>query len=404
VAWSDDGHWIFHATHPTSLEIFVKITHLETFPVTYQLARPGAPVDGPVSKGPFDSVLIRIHGDNGQYGVGEAPAHQIYLGDSNAHILRALTLIEEVIKGEDPWDIGRLHQKMRHVTGSIASKVPEAARTAVDMALYDLMGKEVGKPVYQLLNGGLRKTFTVFGTEYGQTLEEKLEQIQLFLDRGFTGVETKLFVQGDVTLGAVQEKARMLRTILEKVPESFEVMADCNLRWGPASNVIMAVRGYQLDHHPNLLLEQPVPYADLSGLQRIRAAVSCPIISDESSISAEMVFQLGCLRAADVICVKLPRVGGLYPARQVIAAAESAGLAVKTDSGVHGKIADTATVHLASCTQLAHPVSDGWTWLSPDCATGGIEIDAEGRVQLPESPGLGVDFDESIARSIRWKG
>jgi len=382
----------------------LKITHLETFPVTYELSRPGAPPDGPVAKGPFDSVLIRVHTDAGLYGVGEAPAHQIYLGDSNAHILRALGLIEAVIKGEDPWDIGRLHQKMRHVTGSIASKVPEAARTAVDMALYDLMGKEVGKPVYQLLNGGLRKTFTVFGTEYGQTLEEKLHQIQLFLDRGFTGVETKLFVHGDVTLHAVQEKARMLRAILEKVPESFEVMADCNLRWGPASNVILVVRGYQLDQHPNLLLEQPVPYSDLSGLQRIRSAVSCPIIADESSISPDMVFQLARLQAADVICVKLPRVGGLYPGRQVIAAAEAAGLAVKTDSGVHGKIADTATVHLASCTQLSHPVSDGWTWLSPDCSIGGVEIDAAGHVHLPEAPGLGVDFDESIVRTIRWNG
>ena len=381
----------------------MKITGIERFPVTYTLARPGAPVAGRMARQPFDSVLIRVHADNGMYGVGEAPSHRVYLGDTNPQILKTLDQIEEVIVGQSPWNIARIHKRILETGGGVAARLPNAARAAVDMALYDLMGKESGRPVHELLNGGMRRTFEIFGTEYSETLEDKKAILTKFINKGYVGAEVKVPVlQDEISLVDVQKKAQMLREIMEFVPSGFEVMADCNLRWGPAANVISMIKGFNLEQYCNLMIEQPVSYFDLSGMQKIREAIACPIIADESSMAPDMVFQLARLQAADIICIKLPRVGGLYPAKQIIAVAEAAGLGIKTDTGVHGHIADTATVHLASCTQMPHPVADGWTWLEPDCAVGGVQIE-NGRVTLPEAPGLGVDLDVAMAKKIAWQ-
>lgn len=347
----------------------MRIAGIERFPVTYQLSFPG------VAPRPLDSVLIKVFTEEGVYGVGEAPGFVHYLGDTQPHILKCLDLIEEVIKGENPWRVARLRHKMRRVTGS-GSRVPEAARAAVDMALYDIMGKDAGKPVYQLLNGGYRTSFAVCGTESGETLEEKVALINDYLSRGYKAIEVKLGIPEDLDLSAVRKKAELLKGILDAVPGDVEIYGDINQHWGGAKNVISMVNSL-LRGFPNLYLEQPARYFDLEGLATIKNAVDCFVIADESAMSPEMVLQLARMQAVDMIDIKLPRVGGLYPAMQMVTIAESAGIEIRTDTAMNGKIGDTASAHLAACIEIPHPIDDGWTWLSPTPAVGGHN--AEGR-------------------------
>lgn len=366
----------------------VRIKDIDIFPAGYQALLPGReePQHHP-------TVLIKLRTDAEYYGVGEAPAYTTSLGDTEESTSAALRRICDAIAGMNVWQIAELHERMTWVTGSQGGRIPEAARSAVDMALYDIAGKIAGEPLYRLLGGGYRSAFTILGTEWCKTLDGKLEIINGFLQDGYRGLEVKVRIDEGVDLGSVREQAWMLRRVLEEVPGDVQVIADMNQRWGSTANVVSSLASIA-PHAPNLYIEQPVHYADLAGLSRVTAALSCHVIADESAMSAEAVAQLARQDAANMISIKLPRVGGIYPALRMIAAAEAAGMEVRTDTVPHGRIADTATCHVASVIRIPHPVSDGWTWLSPDFTDGGVQLSG-GRILLPDAPGLGVDFEES---------
>lgn len=341
----------------------------------------------------FQSVFVKIHTTNGVYGVGEAPIYTRALGDTLGGTIRAIDLIAEAIAGEDTWNLSRLHWKARTVTGSMGGRIPESARAAVDMAIYDILGKLTDQPVHQLLGGGYRTDFSVLGTEFGRTSDDKLSLVAGFISDGYEGLEVKIRIDGTPTSRVQSEKVEALKSVLDAVPATVQVIADMNQRWGSPSAVIKFLSPLA-GQYPNLYVEQPTAYADLTGMAQVTNHLDCPVIADESATSPEALVEIARREAANMISVKLARVGGLYPAMKMVTIAENSGIEVRTDTVPNGLIAETATAHLAACIRLPHPVSDGWTWLEPPVGAGGITLEA-GRIWLPEdAAGLGVDFDE----------
>jgi L-alanine-DL-glutamate epimerase-like enolase superfamily enzyme len=272
------------------------------------------------------------------------------------------------------------------------------ARSAVDIALYDLVGKVCGMPVYKLLGGGYRTEFELLTNLYHKTPQAMVAACKEYVGRGFNGLKVKV---GDVLLAEgwrrdhLESELAKLRAALEVVPRDVYIDADANQSWRSAKWTISVLERFA--GRDNLSIEQPLGYADLEGAAFVRAHARVPLILDESVWSPEAASQIVCMHACDRIVLKLNRLGGFLPAQQTIAICEAAGIGVSVDTNPYTIVGDSACCHIAATTRFPYPVDcEGHVSFlriaEPSPFKGGIRFDG-GRAILPDAPGLGVDAD-----------
>ncbi|MBE0479174.1 mandelate racemase/muconate lactonizing enzyme family protein [Candidatus Aerophobetes bacterium] len=384
----------------------MKIENIEKFPISLHPVKVGYRKEDKSSSvwaSGFSSIIIRVNTDEGISGLGEATTITWYFNETQEGMMRLLDSYEQVLVGEDPFNITNAHCKMDLVTGEDTPGC-HSARAAIDMALYDITGKANNQPVYEVLGGAYRREFEMLTNLYEDTPEEKARASREYVRKGFRGLKIKV---GDILLAkgwSVQnlnrEKEKLIAA-LKAVPADIYIDADANQSWGSAKVAINIVEQlFQDKFYPNLSIEQPLHYLDILGHSFLRRFLKVPIILDESVLSPEAMFQIAKNDAADRIVLKINRVGGFWPARKVINIAEAASIGISIDTMPFTKLGDTAICHLAATIKDPYPVdAEGHLWFHTDPFRGGIQI-KNGRAILPEKPGLGVELDEQILRSV----
>lgn len=349
------------------------------------------------------SFVVKVTAENGQYGVGEASSQQWYLGETPDQIAECLKLYDAALRGEDAQNFARCHELM---IAAYAGGMPggRTARSGVDMALYDLVGKMRETPVYVLLGGAYRTRFEMLTNLYHKTPDDMAQACKDFVERGFTGLKVKV---GDVVLGNGWSRANMLleldklQAALEVTPRDVYIDADANQGWESAAWTVAVLRRFA--SYDNLSIEQPLHYDDLNGASHVRAQSGVPVILDESVWSAKRMVEIVKLQACDRIVLKLNRLGGFFEAAKVVAICEGAGIGVSVDTNPYTMIGDSAVCHIAAICQTHYPVDcEGHQsfldWGDEPLVKGGIGIDG-GVATLPDAPGLGVDVDwDALAR------
>lgn len=375
----------------------MKISRIEGIPVRYHLDFPNyeGKWKNPLPYN-YDAVIVRVHTDDGFVGVGEAPAFTRYLGDTKEHILRALDVIADSLLGKDPFKIEEAHAAMDKLFRYHGGK---SVNNAIDNALYDLVGKARGLPVYDLIGGGLRTEFQLLGHVYYRETELMVDHALRLVKQGYTALEIK--AKG-VSMSSNREDIRRMRAILEAVGDEIFLIWDFNQTWLNPKTVISEMNK-EFRGVSNLAIEQPINYLNIEGMAQIARAIDLPLSADEAAFSPEAVMHLVQRQAADILNLKLARVGGIYKALKIIAIAEAAGLRVRFDFLPYSQIGDSATAHVASV--VADPAiplaADGFTLvrenpvrvngvtLEPDCA------------RLSERAGLGFELNEEVIEQIR---
>jgi L-alanine-DL-glutamate epimerase-like enolase superfamily enzyme len=349
------------------------------------------------------SLLIKVTGEDGTYGIGEGLAQHWYLGETLEQMMACVKLYESALRGLDPINIALCHHYMMTVFGT-GMPGGRAARGGVDIALYDLAAKLMGLPVHALLGGALRKEFQVLTNLYHKTPDKMAEACTYYAELGYKGLKVKV---GDVLHSKgwnrdnfLQEIAK-LEAALEATPRDVMIDADANQGWVSAAWTVGALQRFR--GHDNLSIEQPLHYDDLTGAAHVRAYAGVPLILDESVWSANAVMRLAKAEACDRIVLKLNRIGGFYEARKIIDISEASGIGVSIDMGPWTIIGSTAACHIAALCQYPYPVDcEGhlsFTTLGQYYPfTGGVTINADGIAHLPDSPGLGVDVDWDILK------
>jgi L-alanine-DL-glutamate epimerase-like enolase superfamily enzyme len=313
-----------------------------------------------------DNVLVRLRwpAPDGQVyeGLGEAAPYAFY-GELRGTVQACLAEFAGLL-GDDPFAIDatmqRLEARLRHNT---------AAKAAIDLALHDLMGKVVGKPLWQLwgLDPGQAPV-----TSYSIGLDEPAEMAR-------KAREAAAFPILKIKLGTSRDLESMA-AVREAVP-GHRFVVDANGAWSPkqAARRLRDLDGYKID-----FVEQPVAAGDLAGLKYVREHSPFPIVADESCVDEEDVARLaGCV---DGVNVKLMKCGGLRRARRLIAAARAHHLQVMVGCLIESSIAITAAAHLAPLLDYAD--LDGNLLLARDPYQG---VTCEGgKLTLPTAPGLGV--------------
>jgi L-Ala-D/L-Glu epimerase len=308
------------------------------------------------------NVCVTIS-DGEQSGIGEAAPSSHY-GELQNTVLAFLEALAPRLKGTDRIPISVLHNLMEET-----ARLNPAAKAAVDMAAYDLLGKRLRAPVYRLL--GLepaqapRTSFTI-GIDTPEAMGRK-------------AAEARAYPILKVKVGTACDREN-LTAIRDQRPDAV-IRVDANTAWSPKEAVR---RIEELSEFDLEFVEQPVAPEDLEGLGYVQARSRLPVIADESCIVPADVPRVA--RYVDGINIKLMKCGGLYPALQMIHLARAHDLRVMMGCMVESSIAITAAAHLSPLIDYAD--LDGNLLIDDDPYRGVIVED--GRLVLPSQPGLGL--------------
>lgn len=376
----------------------MKITRIEKFPLNLKPVKIGYREEDDLSTiAMVSTIIIRVNTDKDISGLGEAATIRSYFNQTMGTMQDWLVAYEQALIGEDPRDIIKIHRKMDLVSGEKAPGC-HPTRAAIDMAIYDIIGKTYNCPVYEILGGSYRTEFEMLTNLYEDSAEEKAQAAREYVQKGFRGLKVKvgdsIIMSGFSTENLKKEKKKLIAT-LEAVPSDIYIDADSNQSWGNAKIAINIVEDILHENfYPNLAIEQPLHYLDISGHSYLRNVLKVPIILDESVVSPEAMLQIAKNDAADRIVLKINRVGGFWNSRKVINICEAKSIGISFDTMPFTMLGDTALCHLAATVRDPYPIdAEGHLWFETTPFKGGIKI-IKGRAILPKGLGLGVELDE----------
>jgi len=361
----------------------MKIRALEIWPVAIPYKNTYASSRGQLKAG--QGVILCLHTDEGLSGFGEASLlFPDRSGETQASMVHVLSdYFAPLLLGQNPLEIQVLMGRLERCAGD-AFAFPYT-RAAVDLALYDLMGKILNQPVAVLLGGVMRRTMKVGRSLSIKPLPELVSHAERLAQEGYYGLTLKGSSdwRGDQARFIALRKALGPDFPLEIDPNQAYAVAD-------AIRLVKALEPYDLAN-----LEQPCPWWDLDGLQRIQQASSVPVTADESVMCPSDALQIIKRQAASQITLKLARLGGILAAKKVLTVADAGGLTCNMGSKHPFGIGTAALLHFcAAHAQVVEPLGYG----SPlerfvdDILDTPIPF-AQGVVTLPEGVGLGVSVD-----------
>lgn len=327
----------------------------------------------------FEYAWIELTTDSGLTGLGEASPDPEVTHETQASVIRDLEAARQFVIGADPFDIELILSKLEKILPNSPS-----ARAAVDMALYDLMGKTLDVPIYRLLGGKAHPEVFAYPVVPLDTPESMAALAAQFAAGGAKTLKLKI----GTTLE--EDRARLL-AVRSVVGPQVNLRVDVNQGWGNACTAIPII--HQLEKFNLEWIEQPIQDHDIDGMAAICKAVDIPIMADESCHSPEDALRIIEKRAAHILNIKLMKCGGVYRGMQILALAEAAGLPCIVGSMGESSIASAAAVHLAAAkTNILACEAIGPLFVRNDPATGFL-ADPERLVLIPsEQPGLGVQI------------
>jgi len=372
----------------------MKITavHVDTLELAFP--EPFVIASSAMAVGPCD--LITVETDEGVTGHGETcPAYE-FTGDTLWTVQDVIgEYLGPAIVGRDPFDIEAI---VHHWERDLFVVGNEGARAGLEMALWDIQGKALGRPLCDLLGGRFRDGLPeviALGWDEPEALAEKTRAMCA------QGIRVFKIKVGD----AAERDAARVAAVREAAGPEARITVDANQGWWDTKTALRAIR--LLEPFDIELVEQPVRMDDLDAARRIRDLVAIPIALDESIRGPREAMAAVRAEACDVFVVKLMKTGGILNALKVNAIAEAAGIPVMMGNMGESSIGLAAHFHVAAAlANVTHSDAD-LPWrpggLVRDIATGiGVELRDQGStVILPEGPGLGVIVDQEAVAAQR---
>jgi L-alanine-DL-glutamate epimerase-like enolase superfamily enzyme len=355
------------------------------------------------STGPYDTgapgallgkpVLVTIFAE-GVVGRGQirplAPHHA--MPDTYAAMI---SMIKEVC---GPRLIGQRIFDVESIHGLFDNLAPAnyMARAALDAALYDAMGRAVNQPVYNLIGGLAQPRIPL---EWSISMASDPKKMVDDAERALHEFGIRVLCIKSGHPGGWRQDAVHFRLIREAVGEGIVIGMDPNTGWTVSETLqaLQALRDHRVDY-----LEQPVKRTDLAGMAAIRrAATGVPLMADEACQSIQDAQAIIAAEAADVLCIKLYKHGGITPARKIAAVAEAANVKINCGGlAVLSQLEAAAGAHFYASRPSEHvmPAGEfifglgviGQDPLVPETSL----VVKEGHVAPPGGPGLGVTIDE----------
>lgn len=397
-----------------------------------------------VVEGNFDWTYVRIETDEGVYGLGEcffAPG-----------LTRMLHELAPVILGADPRDIRVLFRRLQWASsgaGSVAGTIYNAI-SGIEAALWDLLGKWLGVPVYQLLGGRFRDKIRIYADCHGgeglECLDAVLrtrpaswasdkahqpkdyfacspaaevftakmygERARQMAELGFTALKFDIDIPnpyaGDPYNRCLPNKeidyvVGLMTGVREAVGNEVDLAVDCHWRLNGNDARKLAL---ELEPLRLLWMEDPLPPWSLREFKELQASTRTPIATGENLYLFEGFRSLLEQQALSIVCPDLQKLGGLHEARRVAELADSYSVAVAPHN-ISSPIGTMASAHFCAAIPnflaLEYHASEVPFW-DELVADGDSPLIQDGYIQVTEKPGIGVTLNEEVARKYARRG
>ncbi|MEM7385825.1 MAG: cis-3-hydroxy-L-proline dehydratase [Verrucomicrobiota bacterium] len=353
----------------------MKITEIQVYQVDLPLHEGSYQWSGGKSVSVFDSTVVRIDTDEGLSGYGEVcPLGPVYLASFAAGARAGIAEIGPHLIGEDPTQISVLYQKMDR-----ALKGHPYAKSAIDMACWDLLGKASGKPVAQLLGGFFGEEVDLYRAISQEVPDKMAGKVATYRGEGYRKFQLKVGGNPNTDIDRIRAVSKLMQA-------GDVLVADANTGWlrHEAMRVVRAV------HDIDVYIEQPcLTYEECLA---VRQRTSHPFILDETIDNlSEFVRAMGD-RAMDVINVKISKLGGITKAREIRDLCVNLGIAMTIEDTWGGDIITSAIAHLAHSTPEAFRFSatDFNSYVTVSTAEK-APARVNGKMKASREPGLGIE-------------
>jgi galactonate dehydratase len=320
-------------------------------------------------------LFVKVYTDEGIVGIGECSGWPRV-------IETAVQDLKSILVGQDPMNIERLWQKMMSalMAHGMLGTVGGGAMTGIDMALWDIKGKALNTPVWNLLGGKLRDRIRIYA--HANTVEVALD----LKKRGIAAIKC----------GGVSDPVRKVAALREAIGPEMDLMIDLHgppwLTPADAAQVARALEPYSL-----MFVEDPIAPENLDGYRRIRDAANVALAAGERMAT---IYGLRDLIEKDLVDVVQPdtgRAGGITQMKKIAAMAEAHHIMMAPHSGSLGPVAEYAALHVLAAIPNAlilERIEDDWAGRAQTVIPHPVQKD--GYLDVPDKPGLGVDIDEEF--------
>ena len=352
----------------------MKITRISVYQVDLPLHEGTYNWSGGKSVEVFDSTVVRLETDAGLTGYGEVcPLGPAYLPSYAAGARAGIAELAPQLLGADPTEPAKVQRQMEKLL-----KGHPYAKSAIDIACWDILGQAAELPVCTLLGGRYGDDFPLYRAISQEAPEDMAAKVGGYRQEGYRKFQLKVGGDPDVDIERIRAVSQQLQT-------GDVLIADANTGWlmHQAARVVRAVRDV------DVYIEQPcLSYEECLSIRR---RTDHPFVMDESIDGMPILLRANADQAMDAVNIKISKFGGFTPARQARDLCVSLGVAMTIEDAWGGDIITAAISHLAHSTppELLFTSTDFNSYVTVSIADGAPQRD-HGKMAAPTAPGLGV--------------
>ena len=339
-------------------------------------------------------LFVKVETDENIHGWGEAYTQL----DRDRVIERQIRELGRYLIGRSPFDIKQFtFSAYSDFAGKRGSMEFFCAVSGLEQALWDIVGKASGQPVYNLLGGRTRRRMRVYANGWGgaNAPDELARRAKAVVDLGFNALKFDPFPgpwRAFIDRRQTEEAVDRVRAVREAVGPGVEILVEVHRRLAP----MHAIRAAQaMEPYAPFWFEEPVSARDLTALAEVRQAVSLPVVTGEELYTKNEFREVFDRRAADILNPDVCNCGGILELREIGAMAEAHHVAVAPHNYNSTTVGLAATLH-ASAGMPNFLITEyfvNFEKTGREIANSPFIVE-ESYITLPETPGLGIELDE----------
>lgn len=339
-------------------------------------------------------MFVKIETDEGIVGWGEATSGP----------LAVATMIEEFgqqLIGKDPGRIEEHWQVLYHHFHVRGGVVQMSAISGIEIALWDIKGKLLGVPIYELLGGKMRERIWCYGRWDGATPELAVENALRHTDEGLTALKGDPFDHRGLFIPIEAERIAIekLAAVRKAVGDDVELLVEVHGRLAPSDAIRI---GIAMEEYRPFVYEEPVPPQNLDALQRVSESVNISIATGERLYTKWDYTDLLQRQIVKMIQPDIVQAGGILELKKIAAMAEAHYVGFQPHNP-YGPLCSIASLHVDACTPNFMIQEGGiHPWFQEACI-GDFPIQKDGFLPLPTAPGLGVEMNEDWLKQNQWR-
>jgi galactonate dehydratase len=336
-------------------------------------------------------VLVKIETDEGLYGWGEATVEF-----NDEAVAAAIHTATPFLVGKDPFEINRLVGQIHRHSYFRTGVILRSALSGIEAALFDIKGKALGVPVYDLLGGKVRDEIRCYANAWftgAKTADEFVEKAKVVVELGYTALKWDPFGSAymDLTAAELNNAMGIVEAVKASVPKHVDIIIEGHGRFNQATALRIA---RSLKEFEPLWFEEPLPPENIGAVGDLRALSPVPIATGERYYDPASFQALISANAADYLQPDVCHVGGLEALKAISSMAESSFIPVAPHNPM-GPVANAMNIHLAGAlpaVSILETMMSDVPWRKDVCKEN--VTFSNGYIRISDSPGLGIEVDE----------